>query len=358
MVLEELVASSISERGTPRFTLSPDRCRIRANWGHSLQIDGAEAVEANPKGFLDIREETQHADEPDGQINGKSPWGSPVVLAAVIAAAGTLIVGYWQFVDKPKNPPVVHLRLLVKDANSHLPLSNSHVEIIDGAQRQEDNTDREGFTRAFSIPSSGQPTFQVSVDATEFEPTTENIDRPTSDGTQTVELRRSQPSEPPGNGEPAVKSKPGPPDTETSLAPSTQSSSDSAHSARKVTGEKASGISRTPATPHLTTEVYPSWERVLRDLKSSHGRENIVGTREVGGPEFAPKPNDAATRNSTGWRREPIETDGSYCRQLAEVTVENSAGNQSCHLEAALYVRVGGGWNFERAITGEEGCTQ
>jgi hypothetical protein len=141
-------------------------------------------------------------------MNGKSPWGSPVVVAAVIAAAGTLIVGYWQFVYKPKNPPVVFLRLLVKDANSHLPLSNSHVEIIDGSQRQEDNTDQGGFTRAFSIRSSGQPTFQVSVDATKYEPTTENIDRPTSDGTQTVELRRSPPIESPRNDEHAVKSKP------------------------------------------------------------------------------------------------------------------------------------------------------
>ncbi len=41
--LEILVVTSKSKRDTPRFTLSPDRHWIRANWGHTIPIDNRES---------------------------------------------------------------------------------------------------------------------------------------------------------------------------------------------------------------------------------------------------------------------------------------------------------------------------
>jgi hypothetical protein len=38
--LDEIVRTSLGQRGEPRFTLSPDKRRIRANWGHTLPISG------------------------------------------------------------------------------------------------------------------------------------------------------------------------------------------------------------------------------------------------------------------------------------------------------------------------------
>jgi NAD-dependent SIR2 family protein deacetylase len=103
----------------------------------------------------------------------------------------------------------------------------------------------------------------------------------------------------------------------------------------------------------------PSWEQVLHDLRSAHGHERVVEINEVDGPEFSETTNGAADKNSSAWTRgarDAVKAEGRYCRQLAWVTVENSAGNRSCHIEAAVYARVASGWEFQGKKQGQEGC--
>jgi hypothetical protein len=38
--LDHIVSTSLGQRGEPRFTLSPDKKRIRANWGHTFPLSG------------------------------------------------------------------------------------------------------------------------------------------------------------------------------------------------------------------------------------------------------------------------------------------------------------------------------
>jgi hypothetical protein len=96
----------------------------------------------------------------------------------------------------------------------------------------------------------------------------------------------------------------------------------------------------------------------MSDLKTAHGNETVMKIEQFGKMEFATEPHDPASEGSPGWRREPNQTGDVYCRQLAKITVENSAGNLTCHIEAALYKHGGSTWRFQSAVRGVEGCSE
>ena len=102
---------------------------------------------------------------------------------------------------------------------------------------------------------------------------------------------------------------------------------------------------------------YPVWERVERDLQKSHANDNAFKARPLGTVEFAAEPRNAADKSSSAWQRQYIGTKGAYCRQIVEVTEMDSAGVQTCHIEAALYQRERDSWRFVQVVFGKEGCS-
>jgi hypothetical protein len=125
------------------------------------------------------------------------------IIGALIAAVATITVGYWQFVYKPNHADNIapakqaQLRIVVRDESSSLGIRDAHVRIEDGSRQPDDTTDGNGSTRQFAFLITGAPTLRITVDARQYESTNRNLDRPTTDQTYTIALKKipQQPSE-------------------------------------------------------------------------------------------------------------------------------------------------------------------
>jgi hypothetical protein len=120
------------------------------------------------------------APPPNGNV---SLWKNPAVLAALIAVAGVLTTGYWQFVYKPAHEAAktVLLAFFVKERGTDKVIGNAQVVLQRLTRIEEQQTDSFGTAR-FAVDPDKDQALHVKVHASGYQDGSQEIDAPKKDG--------------------------------------------------------------------------------------------------------------------------------------------------------------------------------
>ena len=122
-----------------------------------------------------------------------------------------------------------------------------------------------------------------------------------------------------------------------------------------VTFSFAAPQAKAPATSRAMRGV-PNWEEVKAKIESQwkvgYAQEKILKIEKKGEPEFTEEKGSSTIIWDWGWVTTIKGREGSYCRQVALVTVERRNKTRARFTVAALYKLAGGRWQFAEMPVG------